>query len=375
MKNWSNDMKSLTNTNQPTHSMRRQSLITLGIVLLFVTLACSVNMSNSSPSLEQTKAALDLQSTILAQQAGQNQQATSQSFSLTKMAADVQATVMVQQATQLAAQATQLAGQQPIAPAITQAPLPQTIQPGPVVSQAPNMVDVEQQIKKAKILLFEDMAGTGWYELWQDALDMGGYTYKDDGSAQGWFKDDLLGSNDWDLIIAASESRTKIQGEFFVYLLTHINRGAAVIIEHWALDDLSEGKVAPILAKCGVAFQKDWFVPFFDVLNLSVWILKPDSPIFHEPYEGISLRNFNNFWSASEDKGDLLKFVGGDAEMLAGTIATSKMDHATLVSCLGGRMVIQTMSSHEYNRSMITMLMQNAIHYTLKNHFLYLAGQ
>lgn len=357
------------------HALSVQTLVVIGVSLIIVTLACSVNVANPSPSLDQTKAALDIQSTILAQQAAQNQQATNQSFSLTKMAGDVQATVMVQQATQLAAQATQLAGQQPVVPAITQAPPLQITQQPPVVSEAPPTVDVEQKIKSAKILLFEDMAGTGWYELWQDALDMGGYTYKDDGSAQGWFKDDLLGSNAWDLIIAASESRTKIQGEFFTYLLSHINRGAGVIIEHWALDDLSQGMVAPILAKCGIAVQKDWFVPFFEQPNLSVWIFKPDHPIFHEPYEGISLRNFANFWSASEDKGDLLKYVNGDAEILAGTIATSKMDHATLVSCLGGRLVIQTMSSHEYNRSMITMLMQNEIHYALKNHFLYQAGQ
>ena len=337
-------------------------VLTVLATSLLVVLSCSIT-SGSDPSLEQTVAALSVQQTVMAQQAGLNNQATTQAEQLTRVAQEVQATLLVQQATQLAAQANQQS-QQPVS---TEAPPPaSTEQPVEVPA-----VNVEDQIKSAKILLFEDMAGTGELELIQEALDLGSFTYKDDGSAQGWLKDDLLSTTKWDLIIAASEYRAKIQGEFFVYLMEHINRGTAVIIEHWALDELSFGKVAPILAKCGVAFQRDWFFPLDTIPQLSVWPLVADHPVFQEPNSGISLRNFNNFWFEDEDKGDLLKLTGsGDATMLAGTIATSKSDHGTLVTCLKGRMIIQTFSTHEYNRSDITRLWQNYIHYTLNNHFL-----
>jgi hypothetical protein len=337
------------------------------ILLLLISLSCTIT-GGSDPSLEQTKAALNVQMTVVAQQAGQNQQITSEAASLTKVAGDVQATVLAQQATQLAIQATQLvqnppATVPPVENPSTEAPVQET--------EAPPETNIDDQIKNAKILLFEDMAGTGFYEYWQQALEAGGYTFKDDGSAQGWFKDDLLSTNKWDLIIAASESRTKIQGEYFQYLLTHINNGVGVIIEHWDLDDLSQGKIAPIFAKCGVALYKDWFAAIGSVPNLSTWPLQPDNPIFHEPYDGVSLRSYADFWRNTTDRGDLLKLTGsGDAIMLMGTIATSKQDHGTLVSCLDGRLLIQTHSSHEYRQEYILNLMQNMIYYTLKNHFM-----
>lgn len=357
--------KFIFKSKESTQILKKLSLLMMPIVL--ISLSCTLT-GGSDPSLEQTKAALNIQMTVLAQQANQNLQTTEQAASLTKVASDVQATVLSQQSAQLAAQATQLAQNPPANPS-EQNPV---TQPPPIqVTEAPPEVNVDDQIKNAKILLFEDMAGTGFYEYWQEALEAGGYTFKDDGSAQGWFKEDLLSSNKWDLIIAASESRSKIQGEYFQYLLTHINRGAGVIIEHWDLDDLSQGKVAPILSKCGVALYRDWFVPLGVVPDLSVWVLQPDKPIFHEPFDGISLRNFANFWKLDTDRGDLLKLTGSsDAVMLAGTVATSKQDHGTLVSCLTGRLVIQTHSSHEYKRDQITNLMQNMIYYTLKNHFL-----
>jgi hypothetical protein len=355
-----------THRNSITRSQITKRISLLVILLVIISMSCTITGS-SDPSLEQTKIALNIQLTVLAQQAGQNIQTTEQAASLTKVAGDVQATVMAQQSAQLAAQATQLAQNQAASPTEQNPP---TSQPPIQVTEAPPVVDVDKQIKNAKILLFEDMAGTGYYEYWQEALESGGYNFKDDGSAQGWFKDDLLSSNKWDLIIAASESRAKIQGEYFQYLLTHINRGAGVIIEHWDLDDLSQGKVAPILSKCGVALYRDWFVPIGAIPDLSVWVLQPDNPIFHEPFDGISLRNFANFWKFDTDRGDLLKLTGsGDAILLAGTIATTKQDHGTLASCLEGRLVIQTHSSHEYKRDQITNLMQNMIYYTLKNHF------
>lgn len=334
-----------------------KKLLIVPVCLLLFTNAC-LPSAQADQSLLQTQTALQVQLTLQAQQANQAAQETAAAAERTRIAQEVQATMLAEQIAQL----TQQAGQVPP----TNPPLPPTEAP---TSPEP-AVDIEQKIKNAKILLFEDMSGTGELEYYQEALEMGGYTFKDDGSAQGWFKDDLLSSTQWDLIIAASESRTKIQGEFFVYLLDHINRGAAVIIEHWALDNLSYGKVASILSKCGVGVYRDWFFQEWWSADLSVWPLVPDHPVWISPNKGISLRNFSVFWN-DPDQGDLLKITGtGDAQLIGGTKATSKSDHGVVASCLDGRVILQTFSSHNYRRDMVTRLIQNYVHYTLTNHFL-----
>jgi len=343
------------------HSFILKKWIVIPIAVFLVAIAC-ISSGQTDTSLLQTQTALQVQLTVQAQQASQIGQETAIAAEKTQIAQQIQATVLAEQIAQL----TQQAGQNP-----PTNPPPAATEPPPLPPSSPEpAVDIEQKIKNAKILLFEDMAGTGQLEYYQEALEMGGYTFKDDGSAQGWFKDDLLSSTEWDLIIAASESRTKIQGEFFVYLLEHINRGAAVIIEHWALDDLSQGKVASILSKCGVGLYRDWYFREWWLADLSVWPLIPDHPVFTTPNKGISLRNFSVWWD-DPDQGDLLKLTGsGDAQLLAGTKATSKSDHGVVASCLGGRVIIQTFSSHNYRRDSVTNLIQNYVHYTLTNYFL-----
>ncbi|GAB4476336.1 MAG: hypothetical protein Kow0088_14120 [Anaerolineales bacterium] len=334
----------------------------LSFLLFLIAIAC-ISSGQTDQSLFQTQTALQVQLTLQAQQANQGAQETAAAVERTRIAQEVQATLLAEQIAQLTQQASQVPPTNPPPPPASESP------PLPPSSPEP-AVDIEEKIKNAKILLFEDMAGTGQLEYYQEALENGGFTFKDDGSAQGWFKDDLLSSTEWDLIIAASESRTKIQGEFFVYLLDHINRGTAVIIEHWALDDLSQGKVASILSKCGVGVYRDWFFREWWNADLSVWPLVPDHPVFTTPNKGISLRNFSVFWN-DPDQGDLLKLTNsGDAKLLAGTKATSKSDHGVVASCLGGRVIIQTFSSHNYRRDMVTNLIQNYVHYTLTNHFL-----
>lgn len=345
-----------------TQSARLPRLITLSFIFFLVTIACLSGVQ-ADQSLLQTQTALQVQLTLQAQQVNQGAQETAAAAERTRIAQEVQATMLAEQIAQLTQQAQQVEPTNPPPPQITEAP------PQPPSSPEPSE-DIEQKIKNAKILLFEDMSGTGQLEYYQEALEIGGYTFKDDGSAQGWFKDDLLSSTQWDLIIAASEARTKIQGEFFVYLLEHINRGTAVIIEHWALDELSQGKVAPILSKCGVGIYRDWSFNEWWLADLSVWPLIPDHAVFTTPNKGISLRNFNVFWDTA-DQGDLLKLTGsGDAQLIAGTKATSKSEHGVVASCLGGRMILQTFSSHNYRRDMVTSLIQNYVHYTLTNRFL-----
>jgi len=358
------------------------SLIVLGMMIF--SSACMLTLSTPASNLGATQAALDMQATLLAMKAEQDAQGTSAAANATQVAQNVQSTMLAYQGTQLSQQATQQAAQPTSPPPSPQIIINFPTQPPPQPTATPPTsaspteaiptpaADIEATIKSAKILLFEDMAGTRQLRYWKEALDLGDYTYTDDGSAQGWFKDHLLSGTDWDLIIAASESRVKIQGEYFIYLNDYIKKGTAVIIEHWDLDDLSQGMVAPILTKCGVALYRDWFCdPPFNPDSLSVWWLQPDHPLLHDPNEGISLRNWTNFWRNDTDKGDLLKLAsGGDAVLVGGTVATEKSNHGTLAVCQQGRLIIQTHSSHEYLRDQITLLLENMIYYALRNHFL-----
>ena len=350
-----------------THKMSRRWITVIILLTVLITLSCSLTGSPDT-GLQQTKIALEVQMTSLAQQSGQGSQMTAAAEQANQIAQDAQATLMAQQATQLAEQATQLAQGQSQTLS-TEAPPIVTEQPPAANENLVNNAELEARIKGAKILLFEDLAGQkamGIYPIRyvKEALDMGGYSYKDDGSAQGWFKDDLLASTKWDLIIVSSEARTGIQGEYFQYLQEQINRGAAVILEMWYLDDVVNGKIAPLISKCGVDLYADWATPD----SLALWPLIPDHPLFNYPNSGVSLRKTAPFWDY--EHGDLLKLTGsGDATLLLGTIATNKSDHGTLVSCYNGRVLIQTFCTHDYDRGNIEALWENYVYYVLKNKF------
>jgi hypothetical protein len=354
----------------------RVRIIAFTIVIILITLSCTLSSTNNT-ALQGTKVALEAQMTILAQQSSQNAALTAAAQQAGSVAQNAQATLLAQQAAQLAQQATELAQQQTLPqteppPLVTKAPV--TVPPAQA-TEPPTSPDLESKIKNAKILLFEDLAGQKVWATYlnqyiyparyvKDALDMGGYTYKDDGSAQGWFKDDLLSTTDWDLIVVSSEARTRIQGEYFQYLLEHINRGTGLIIEMWYAYNIQQGKIAPLLAKCGVEVYGD--LP--DTESLALWPFIPDHPVFNYPNSGVSLRNSFNFWGSGN--GNLLrKTSSGDATLLAGTIATAKTDHATLVSCLQGRLILMTFCSHDHAQGDITRLWENEIYYVLKNKF------
>jgi|GEM_PF-744158 len=417
-------------------STSRSRLVIRGITFVILagfslyTSGCNLPI-NFNISYDATAAALSVQATLLVQQ--QEAQPTAPGVDATQMALDVQSTVQAQQATQLAEQAVQqLAQPTPTVesalpsstPEILASPAPeeetpeveetaeetaeetpvgyeatqiaqavqatlqaqqatqQAAQPTPqVVVNVPSDTppaptstslaavtpasDLERQIKSAKILLFEDMSGRGEARYIKEALDAAGYSYTDVGSAVGWFKDRLISSEDWDLIISASEARTKVQGEFFVYLYDHIKKGEAVIIEIWDLDDLKSGKIAPLLLDCGIEVQSDWQNPSIR----SIWWLIPEHPLFHEPNDGVSLRDYVRFWRG--DVGDLIKLKpGGKATILGGTMADQKTGYATLATCFDGRVIFQTHSTHDYPPANIQRLWQNYVFYTLKNHFL-----
>jgi len=230
----------------------------------------------------------------------------------------------------------------------------------------------ERLLKSAKILLFEDMSASRYIRLVKEALDEAGYFYLDVGSAKGWFKSQLLSGVEWDLVIAAAEAEREFGGELFEYMDAHLARGAAVIIENWDLDNAPLGRVKPILDRCGVSVQDDWYEPEMRVFYWS----DPANPILNYPNRLTSgLRNAAPLWRG--DVGDLLQskpFMStqpGDALILASDNHSSVNDHGLLVTCLDGRMILQTFRSHEYHHDDMVALWQNYIYHTLSNHFAY----
>jgi pSer/pThr/pTyr-binding forkhead associated (FHA) protein len=244
-------------------------------------------------------------------------------------------------------------------------PPTETPLPPPTATEAPPPTpDMAALMQGAEILLFEDIAGAYLNRHVKQALDNGGYQYTDLKDRVGDFKTELLSGKPWDLIIVAVEARSAVQGEFFDYINTHLTDGVGVIIEIWNLDKIGGGRASQVLSRCGVAVQSDWNDP----PNRSVMWLVPEHPIFHQPNEGVSLVNYSPYWVG--DAGDLLrKTSGSDAVLLGGTIATEKDRYGTLVSCMDGRLIIQTHSSHDYRAELIVPLWENYIDFTLRSHF------
>lgn len=311
--------------------------------------------------LSGTKAALDAVSTQLAQQQAAQVNAT-------QIALSVQATLVAQQIEQFTAAADN-SSVDPTEPSTsTPTPMPptatNTLQPTEIPpSPTP---DFEAWMESAKILLFEDVAGAYLERYVKQALDSMGLNYVDVKDAVGDFKAQLLSGTDWDLIITAVEARSGVRGEFFDYLNDALNNGSSVILEIWTLDEIAGGKISPLLIRCGVKFQADWWDP--PIESRSIWWLVPEHPIFHEPNEGMSLAHYSTQWYG--DAGDFIRLApGGDATLLAGNLAWEKSSHGTLASCLDGQLILQTYSTHDYHKEDVIPLWQNYIYYTLKNRF------
>jgi hypothetical protein len=324
------------------------------ILVLTLTGCLSSSGNQEAQALEQTRVAIGQ---LLTQQANEAQ--------LTQPA---QEATQKAQLTNLAEQATLLANQATQETSLTETALALSKSQTPEVVGTPT-ADLSLKIKAAKILLYENMSGQKIYGVYhpryvQSALNLAGYAFTDVGSALGWFKDNLLTTTDWDLIIASSEAHSKLSGEYFTYLLNHLDQGSAVILEVWDLDEMGGGTIRPILEKCGVALYSDWS----PTSTFTLWPLVPDHPIFHYPNGGISMRNTSPFWIG--DHGDLLKVTGsGDAQLLLGTMESNKTDHGTLVSCMNGRLLIQTFRDHDFGRLDIEALWQNYVYYVLKSKF------
>lgn len=360
-----------TNLHRRSHPRKVYRAKAFHILLLFILLLTACNMpSGTDSTVDGTMTALNAQSTQLAQQLADIAKAT-------QIAVEVQSTVNAQQAAYMTvvAQATEVPPIEEIADLPVEQPtdLPApTAMPLPTETQIPTLEpptptpDIEEWMETSNILLFEDIAGTLLIRYIKAALDGMGIPYVDVKDAVGDFKGQLLSGTDWDLIISGVEARSGVQGEFFSYLNDQVNRGSAVILEVWNLDDIGGAKATTLLTNCGVKFQKDWWNPPDG--SRSIWWLVPEHPIFHEPNDGVLLSHYNLEWFG--DAGDFLKKLpGSDATILAGNLAWEKDNHGTIAICKDGRFIIQTHSTHDYHQEDIMRLWQNYIYNSLKAHY------
>jgi hypothetical protein len=259
-----------------------------------------------------------------------------------------------------------------LATATAQAQLLSTLsfQPLPSETPTPAADPDERMLKSARILLFEDMSASRYIRIAKEALDSEGYFYQDVGSAKGWFKTQLLSDQDWELVIAAAEAEREFGGEFFEYIDDRVAEGSAAVVENWDIDLAPEGKAGQLLSRCGVRYQADWFEPR---LRVFFW-LYPDHPVFNQPYDiPPALRNNARVWTG--DLGDLIQVdpnrasAGGNPTLLAGTNPGLKTSNGVLVSCLDGRMILQTFRTHEYHHDDMLNLWKNYIYNTLKSYY------
>ncbi|GAB4522693.1 MAG: hypothetical protein Fur0018_04750 [Anaerolineales bacterium] len=312
-------------------------------------------------SADMTQQVLAAQATLLNQQATKNAEVATQSANLTQVALHVQQTLVAQalNGTSLPSPAAVSATPTAAQPSVTFTPVP----PEPSTPAPPSL---DERIRGADILLYENIVHDFLPRYVRDALDQAGYTYVDTGDASGQFKAHLLSGAHWDLIIASMESRNVAQGEFYRYLNDQLDQGAAVIIETWNLDDIAGGSAAPILERCGAVVQSDWNNPPLNARAL--WWLAPQNPIFHQPNNGFSLISPDVYWDG--DAGDLLMLqASSDAVLLAGVTAGETRKAGTLISCMDGQLLIQTFSTHDYRYENIIALWQNYVYNTLKVHF------
>ncbi len=299
-------------------------------------------------------------------------------FDATKVVMELEATAMALQLTQSAM------SNQPAPPAApTMAlPLQATAAIVPTMAIAPTEApamseDFETWMRSASILLFEDMAGsTDRRRYVNQALNGMGLKYVDVNDALGDYKNQILsggpGGRGWDLIISAKELRNEVQGEFYEYLNTAINNGSAVIIEEWNMGGIGGGKLSKVTGKCGVKFDKDWIAKEID--DHLIFPINGTNPIHHIPNSGISLTNPTRYWGLYP--GSRMKLTpGSEAIPLWGLYPNTQNSALTAVSCVDGRLIIQTYSTHSYGEDRVIRMWENYIYNTLKARYDYLASQ
>lgn len=344
-------------------------IISAILVLVLASLACELPSSQSGtqpqtpPGFEQTSIALGVQQTSVA--------IDKATIAAKQAATDTPAPVPTREPSPTATV--------PPPPTATSAP-EQPTQPPPTVTAEPSAtpMDIEAKIRRANVLVFEDMASnynrTPLVRQAVSEMSFSGGRVIEVGDALGNFKEQLINSTKWDLILVAAEYRTAVQGEFWKYVYDQVNRNVAIAIEVWYMDK-HYSDIAPLLSKCGVQYQKNWTRgPKYRIEDYAIYWLQPEHPFFQPPQDTVSLANPNYlYWvpPLTEDAGDLIQLdSGGDAVILAGTQPNLQSQYGVLATCLKDTMIIQTYSSHDYKPTEVVKMWKNYIRYTLTNHFM-----
>jgi hypothetical protein len=310
------------------------------ITLILLALAC--NMPGGTPpvgtprptAFDPTKAALEFQSTAMSQK-------------LTEQASATDQVVPVTDAISL-----------PLQP--TSAPPTETVPAATEVLPTATQ-DIQARIKSAKILVYED---TPYIGTWiKDTLQGMGLKNVYVGDAMGNFMENLNSGIQWDLIIVGAESHDYVSGDFFDVITERVVKDkAALIVEMWYLDKISEGRIKPLTTKCGVELQKN-----YDAASSIYW-LESSSPVFTEPNIAVPLIHYDIYWQWQA--GDYMRLIpGSDAKLLAGMYKNRDSDYGVIASCFEGRVILQTFCNHDYHESDIELLWENYIYNTLKNRF------
>ncbi|MCX8062212.1 MAG: hypothetical protein N3D16_06490 [Anaerolineales bacterium] len=163
-----------------------------------------------------------------------------------------------------------------------------TAQTGTTLQPPSRPATLEELRKNARILLHEDILNSqaNLERYIKRALDDGGYTYLDtEGNTDRLKENVLFGTTTWDLIIISAEASGHIPADYFEFLVAHLQRETALILEMWDMDDILLGKIEAvpkmkwILDTCGIEFHTDWYNPN----TRQVFLLQPQHPLLNQP--------------------------------------------------------------------------------------------
>jgi hypothetical protein len=232
----------------------------------------------------------------------------------------------------------------------------------------------EDWMDGANILLYDAMYGRGDTNVIENAIDglgLSGNT-TNVGTNIGDFLSEMNSAVTWDLIIVGSEFRSQVQGEIFDALANEIDRGSSVVLETWYIDQVFNGRIQPVMQRCGITFHQDWWRDNnADLNSFLIYILEPDAQLFSQPNTIGMLIPYDIRWI--DDVGDTVKKISGsDAVLMAGRLRNEHNSYGLLTECMGGRMVWQTFSTHDYKDQDMINLWQNYIYNTLEARFEYI---
>ncbi len=146
-----------------------------------------------------------------------------------------------------------------------------------------------------------------------------------------------------------------------------LNQGSSVIMEAWHLDAVSEGKISPILAQCGVVVYP-YFPENGNTTDVMVYQIQGvQHPILMQPNQGIGFSRALNTWLWTYDLGSLMALTGkGDAQLLMVGNSGDAAQDGVVASCMQGKLTLMTFSSHSFSFQDIFPLWQNMIYNALK---------